>query len=622
MKSVLKMLLDNKDISPLSYFFACFIAEHSATEVDSLLAYSAALVSQNNAQGDVCVELDQYSGQPLFSSDQIAVEDMPRGIELDQWQQSLLESACVGSAGDETPLILEDRHLYLNRYWRYESSVAELITARLQPLPGIEPDKLSRQLSRLFPHRDQQQPINAQALAVALAASRRFVVISGGPGTGKTTTVIKILALLLSQQPDLRVKLAAPTGKAAARMMESIQALKNDSLIDPAIVDLIPQQASTIHRLLGYSNYKFIHCADNPLAVDCLVIDEASMLDLTLIYRLLDALPAQARIILLGDRDQLASVAAGNVLGDITGHGRAIGYSQSLQHALGLILDCPVEHIPLAETSRPISDSVALLTQSYRFSRDSDIGQLANMINAGNAAGAIELLKQSDSGLSLQTPDSNSMQQSTLDWILESYHGVINSQTVSQALDEFDRARVLCAIHSGPFGVDEINRQITDRVGPVRAATDRFQAGRQFGPTDDYHGKPILITANDYELNLFNGDTGLLWHDEDGVLRACFRGEDRGVRQLPIYSLPEHVTAWAMTVHKSQGSEFESVLLILPDDAESNAVSRELLYTGVTRARQNLLIHSTAKVLIAACERLTRRSSGLAKKLGWDQLSG
>jgi exodeoxyribonuclease V alpha subunit len=610
MNSLLKTLAGNGDIDPLSYFFSCFIAEQSAAETDSLLAYSAALVSQNNTNGDVCVELDQYANRPFFSSDRIAPQDMPCGIGTGPWRQSLLESACVGSAGDETPLILDDNRLYLNRYWRYESSVAESITSRLQSLPDIDPNKLSQQLARLFPAPEREQALNEQALAVALAAIRRFVVVSGGPGTGKTTTVIKILALLLSQQPTMRIRLAAPTGKAAARMMESIKARKNDALIDPSIGDLIPQQASTIHRLLGYSNHRFRHSANNPLALDCLVIDEASMLDLTLIYRLLDALPAQARIILLGDRDQLASVAAGNVLGDITGHGQEIGYSQCVRDTLASILDRPLEDIPHVESSGAISDSVALLTQSYRFSRDSDIGSLAKLINAGNGEAAVELLKQSSSGLGLQTPSDNSIRPSTIDWALESFRTVIKSKTVSQALDEFDRTRVLCAIHSGPFGVEAINRTITDLILP----------DRHFDSSDDYHGKPILITANDYELNLFNGDTGLLWRGEDGSLAACFRSEDQSIRELPIYSLPEHVTAWAMTVHKSQGSEFESVLLIMPDDEESNVVSRELLYTGVTRARRNLLIHSSEKVLIRACEKLTQRSSGLAKKLGWELL--
>ena len=613
MKSLLKVLADNGDINPLSYFFAEFIAGQSAAGADSLLAYSAALVSENNANGDVCVELAQYLDRPLFISDRITTDDMPCGIELGQWRHSLLESACVGSAGEDAPLILDQDRLYLNRYWRYESSVADLISSRLQALVDIEPEELSQQLIQLFPARAPQQALDTQELAVALAASRRFVVISGGPGTGKTTSVVKILALLLAQQPSMRIKLVAPTGKAAARMMDSIRAGKKDASIDSNIRDLIPEQASTIHRLLGYSNNRFRHAANNPLALDCLVVDEASMLDLTLTYRLLDALPAQARVILLGDRDQLASVAAGNVLGDITGHGREIGYSQSLRQNLALMLDQAEENLPQAEASGPISDSIALLTKSYRFSPDSDIGQLAQLINAGNGEAAVELLQQSNSGLSLQTPpglvsSNNAIAPSALDWILESYRAVIEGETVLQALNEFERSRVLCAIHSGPFGVDEINRRITNRL----------MVNRPSDASDDYHGKPILITANDYELDLFNGDTGLLWRDEGGTLRACFRGDGQSIRKIPIYSLPVHGTAWAMTVHKSQGSEYESVLLVLPDDMKSNAVSRELLYTGVTRTRRSLLIHSTAKVIVGACENLTHRSSGLAEKLGWD----
>ena len=437
---------------------------------------------------------------------------------------------------------------------------------------------------------------------------RRFVVISGGPGTGKTTTVIKILALLLSQQPDLRIKLAAPTGKAAARLMQAIQSGKDDAIIDSSLKDLIPQQASTIHRLLGYSNNRFRHSASNPLALDCLVIDEASMLDLTLTYRILEALPAQARIILLGDRDQLASVAAGNVLGDITGHGHSIGYSASQRQALAAVLDCAEQDFPQIESTRPIADSVALLTHSFRFSQDSDIGLLANLINQGKAAAAVELLKQSNSGLSWQTAPEKSGQTSIPGWVMESLAMVANSETILQALEEFERTRVLCAVHKGPYGVDQINRLITERLHP-----------QVFSSTDNYHGKPILITANDYELNLFNGDTGLLWRDENGELLACFRDEDNNIRSLPIYSLPRHVTAWAMTVHKSQGSEFESVFVILPDNEDSAVATRELLYTGVTRARRKLLIQSSEKVFTAACAKLTRRRSGLAKKLGWDQ---
>jgi len=609
MKSLLKRLVNQGEISALSYFFAQFVAEQSADNMDSLLSYSAALASENNQAGDVCVDMNQYLDQPLFSSERVSRQDLPHGTDIEQWRQCLLESPCVGNPGETTPLILEQHRLYLNRYWQYESRVAESITSRLLPLPDIDVPGLSQQLKHLFPHSHDQKGPDPQMLAVALAASRAFVAISGGPGTGKTTTVIKVLAMLLTQQPDMRIKLAAPTGKAAARMMESIRRRIDDNHLSPEIRDLIPQQASTIHRLLGYRNHRFHHSSSNPLVVDCLVIDEASMLDLTLAYRLFDALPVQARVILLGDRDQLASVAAGNVLGDITGHGQAIGYSDAAVDHLASLLDRPTDEIPCAINPLPISDSVALLTQSYRFSEGSGIEQLAGLVNRGQSREAIDLLQAPDSLVSLQLPTGNSLQDDALEWILSLYQPVLNSANVSQAMDRFDRTRVLCAIHSGPFGVDEMNRLISLRLQGSRATA-----------AEDYPGKPILITANDYELDLFNGDTGLLWPDQTGILRACFRGADASIRELPIYSLPEFVTAWAMTVHKSQGSEFESVLLVLPSDDKNIAVSRELLYTGVTRTREQLRIHSPVEVLIQACENLTLRGSGLARKLGWKNL--
>ena len=288
MKSLLETLARQGEISGLSYGFARFIAEQSDTGADSLLAHSAALVSECNQRGDVCVELEQYIGLPLFESKQESSNKIPVGSKLQQWQQSLLKSPCVGISGDQAPLILENQCLYLNRYWYYENRVAEMITARLASTPDIDPS-LSRQLDFVFPENNQQAPVDEQKLAVALAALHRFVVISGGPGTGKTSTVIKILAVLLGQQSDIRIQLAAPTGKAAARMMESIQLRIDDSPLKPEIRESMPQQASTIHRLLGYRGQRFQFNSNNTLALDCLVIDEASMIDLPLLYHLTSA---------------------------------------------------------------------------------------------------------------------------------------------------------------------------------------------------------------------------------------------------------------------------------------------------------------------------------------------
>ena len=605
--AILEKLLEQGEISALSYFFAQFIREQSPADMDDLLAYSAALVSENNLVGDVCVDMKQYHRKPLFRSEKIPAQELPTGPDLDQWTQCLLKSPCVGSPGETAPLMLDQHRLYLSRFWHYETCVAESLLARLSPLHDIDVAHLSEQLDHLFADSQSRAERDPQMLAVARAASRPFVAISGGPGTGKTTTIIKILAMLLSQQPTMRIQLAAPTGKAAARMMESVRQRMNESYIGAEIRELIPQQASTIHRLLGYRNHRFHYSSSNLLALDCLIIDEASMLDLTLMFHLLDALPSTARIILLGDRDQLASVAAGNVLGDITGHGQLIRQSKQQVEQLSLLSDDPSVVTSSAIDKPTISDSIALLTKSYRFAKDSGIEELASLINKGQSKEVLELLKAGNSQLKLLIPNKDSIIPAALDWISQRYQRVLDIDDVELAMAAFDRVRVLAAVHSGPFGVDEINRLISTRLQP------KYRAD-----SDEYRGKPILITTNDYELELFNGDTGLLWPDQSGRLCACFRTVDNSIREIPIHSLPEHITAWAMTVHKAQGSEFDSVLLVLPANQESQALSRELLYTAVTRARSDLQIHCPIEVLGRACESLTQRASGLADKLGWN----
>jgi exodeoxyribonuclease V alpha subunit len=604
--NLLEKLLAQGVLSPLSYFFADFIAARSGDDIESLLACSAALVSENNLAGDVCIDMNAYLERPLFLSDNLPAKELPRVSGLEQWRQSLLESPCVGNPGETTPLILDQHRLYLHRYWHYENCVAESILKRLSSRPDVDIEHLSQQLVLLFADDDQDEGVNPQKIAVALAVSRLFVAISGGPGTGKTTTVIKILALMLTQQPTSRIQLAAPTGKAAARMMDAISQRINDPHISDEVRALIPRQASTLHRLLGYRNHRFRYSRQNPLALDCLVIDEASMLDLTLMHHLLEALPDTARIILLGDRDQLASVAAGNVLGDITGHGQAVGYSAIQADQLAALLKLSKTMIPTAKETSETGDSIALLTRSYRFSESSGIGQLASLINQGQSNKVIDFLARKDTQPLLQVPSGDSLSPDSLEWITQLYQPILQSEDAGMAMDYYDRARVLSAIHTGPFGVDEINRLITSRLEP-----------KYHSDGDDYKGRPIMVIANDYDLELYNGDTGLLWPDRNGSLRACFRSSDNSIRELPIHSLPAHVTAWAMTVHKAQGSEFESVLLVLPGNEDSQALSRELIYTAVTRSRANLHIHSPVEVLARACEKLTSRASGLANKLGW-----
>jgi exodeoxyribonuclease V alpha subunit len=349
------------------------------------------------------------------------------------------------------------------------------------------------------------------------------------------------------------------------------------------------------------------------------------MIDLTLMYHLMDALPPYTRVILLGDRDQLASVAAGNVLGDITGHGLSIGYTLLQTDFIDSIMTSvvPVGQ-PIGQTieptgKQPIANAIALLKHSYRFKSDSSIGQLAVLINQGSGQQAIDLLSAGGEHLYWHHDVGKALSTDTLDWIINQYKAVMFAKTVDEALIAFEKIRILCAIRSGPFGVTEINRLITSRILAQGWIKKESHDPNKFDPNKNnyYQGQPLLITHNDYELDLLNGDVGMIWPDALGNLRAYFRGADSSLRELHLQNLAEHVSAWAMTVHKSQGSEFDTVLLVIPCDETSHTLSRELLYTGATRARQQLYIHSSAVSIISSCQKMTQRHSGLAQKLGW-----
>ena len=572
MNPVLVKLARFGEIGWLSCKFAEFIAQQAKVEANHPLVYSAALVCEANRAGDVCVDLAQLSGRPYFSSSQIDAAEIPPTLDTDTWCQQLLASNCVGTPGQHSPLTLESSRLYLNRYWHYESSIAREVIARCK----------QQETGAIAPAKADSDRLDAdQQAAIITAANRGFSVISGGPGSGKTSSVIRILSLLLARDPQSRIALAAPTGKAAARMMTSIRQGLEHSDLDDATRAVLPVEATTLHRLLEYRHHRYHYHRQRRLPVDCVVVDEASMIDIKLLFHLLEALPDEARLILLGDRDQLASVAAGNVLGDITGHGSA-------------------------PSDSPIADSIALLRQSYRFDRDSAVGELAGLVNQGQASAAIDLLARSQHGLSWYDTDSEQIEPRVLAGLLEAYQAVLSSDSPQSALDAFASTRLLCATNHGPLGVDAVNRQISTAL----LARNQLAAGEQ------YHGLPIMIVHNHHELDLFNGDTGILWQTGNR-LQACFADAAGGVRSLALNRLPEFVPAWASTVHKSQGSEFDSVTLLLPADAESPVLSRELLYTAITRARESFCLHGSQAAVGRAIDNLTRRHSGLAEKLGW-----
>ncbi|MNQ13463.1 RecBCD enzyme subunit RecD [compost metagenome] len=452
---------------------------------------------------------------------------------------------------------------------------------------------------------------NGQKLAAATAAARPFAVISGGPGTGKTTTVAKLLAILvetgLQAGKAPAIRLVAPTGKAAARLTESIGSALQALDLPPEWAQAIPTEAGTLHRLLGVipGRSQFRHHAGNPLHLDLLVVDEASMVDLPMMARLLDALPSHARLILLGDKDQLASVEAGAVLGDICSFIEQ-GISPEQAAWLSRQTGYRLQGTP---TGAPVRDSLCLLSKSWRFDKHSGIGQLARACNAGDAAAVEVVWGAGFKDISLHP------------WVGEAYEGLIAQgvagygsylkaaragEEASAVFKAFNGFQILCALRDGPFGVLGLNERLELALS---------KAGLIQRDGDWYAGRPVMVVRNDHGVGLYNGDMGLCLPDETGRLKVWFEQPDGSLRALLPSRLPPHETVYAMTIHKSQGSEFAHTVLVLPDSA-SPLLTRELVYTGITRAKARLDLYGDRALLAQAVRKKTERYSGLAERLG------
>jgi exodeoxyribonuclease V alpha subunit len=525
-----------------------------------------------------------------------AVGDGHVCIELDENTEGWTDTAWVGGPGDYKPFIFDHARLYLARYWSHEQTVAASLRARAgQFFQVTDVAALHAELDALFPKRD---PADRQRLAALVAQYKPLTLISGGPGTGKTSTVVNILALLLGRNPQLRIGLSAPTGKAAQRLVEAITTTAQNYLAAPdAIKQLIPTTATTLHRLLGAlgDTGRFRHDRDNPLPLDVLVIDEASMIDLALIRTVLDALPLNARLILLGDKDQLASVEAGSVFGDISA---AQGMSEVLINTLA-----PYGVAEVAQVPAPLlGDCRVELTYSYRFGADSGIGTLASAARVGDAAAFMASFTpgRNDIAWGQQAALGDEAFQRRIAAGYGHYLALARRGETATAFAAFQGLRVLCAHRQGPAGVEGLNRAIEALLGIAQASLW-------------YAGRPVMITANDYTLRLFNGDIGLCLPTPAG-LRVFFEGEGGVYRMLLPARVPRHETAWAMTVHKAQGSEFDEVLFVMPDQL-TPVLNRPLVYTAVTRAKKRFALWGMAVVIQTALLTLPQRDSGLQERL-------
>jgi exodeoxyribonuclease V alpha subunit len=608
---ILDRLQSSGIFSPLDLHFASFL-DRLAENSGPGFVLAAALVSNYSRQGHICVDLTRIAGKPLTGGKDD--EGQVLCPLLADWLETLRKSSPVGAAGEYKPLVLDNSaRLYLYRYWDYQEKLVRAIKERtLDAGEAIESRMLKEGLTRPF-STDKLVEIDWQKVAVFTALIKRFCVISGGPGTGKTTTVASILALLLEQASPRkpRIALAAPTGKASARLQDAIGLVKDRLNCPDNIKEAIPEEASTIHRLLGSipdSPY-FHHNQTNPLPVDVVVVDEASMVDLALLSKLVQALPAKARLILLGDKDQLASVEAGAVLGDIcdTGnvHGFSQGFHKNLQNVSG-------DEVPLELCAGPesrLNDCIVHLQKSYRFGVHSGIGALSLAANDGDGERAMRLLREGryKDIRWRDLPPATDLPRALRDRVVSGFGDCLWSSDAREILRKFESFRILCALREGPHGVYALNSLVESTLAEQRL----IESDKRW-----YRGRPVMITRNDYNLRLFNGDVGIVLPDPEtgNELMAFFPTAGGGLRKLHPLRLPEHETVYVMTVHKSQGSEFDRILLVLPD-RESPVLTRELIYTAITRAREGVEIWGREEVFRTAISRRIERMSGLRDAL-------
>lgn len=636
MLSVLQKLKEQGIISQGNYYFAKLIADKQchmdyAEPIKNLAILLAALCSWRYTQGNTCSQLDRYLENNLFGlayrtteEDYLAeIHEKIGYLPVEDWQNALCGHMAFTQdpVNQIAPMAFQFGALYFYRAWQDEYRIAQYIKNTLKKYRTLafSYDEIHQKLEKYFP--EKQEKTDWQKVAVATAIKSPFSIITGGPGTGKTTTVTRLL-LVLQELFDckLHIKLVAPTGKAASRLEESIKNalgfMQEKMNLSNSLFNAIPQKASTLHSLLGvnafndYTRYN----SHNPLQLDVLVVDETSMIDLPMMAKLINALKPETRLILLGDQAQLASVEAGAVLGEL-----AQFVNQPYSHEQATYLQATTSYeVEAADCSNPIRDCLCHLTESRRFDKDSGIGKLAEFIQKGKADDSLELFDHYPQELHFNAlNDESDAVNQVVKSAVENYRTFLkmlddlrkqkidpnakNEQGISYAeaiQAQFNSVRFLTALRNSDLGVENLNKEIALALRAEKLLWFRNEQ-------DWYIGKPIMITENDHNVRLYNGDIGLCLANG----KVWF-----GNREVLTSRIPAHEPAFMMTIHKSQGSEFKHTVMVLPTEVNP-VLSRELVFTGVTRAKKELTVFADEKIWKTAIRQTVKRQSGLGKLL-------
>jgi exodeoxyribonuclease V alpha subunit len=601
-------------------------AEYFSTIKTKALAYA---VSQKLSEGHICLDIEKYN---LFINEKTETElhelnpflcsgDFFRGKEISK------DSFVSSSSQTDKPFVLHANKLYLQRYFEYESEIIQQIKNFVEKESftwDLSEKLLGRQknlIHALFESSEDTdnlsaaESVNWQLVAALTAILKKLSIVTGGPGTGKTTTLAKILAILYSDNPNLKVALAAPTGKAAARMKESLSQAKDSlaGLSEEVKSQFDEMEAKTIHRLLGYKKNSpyFKHNAENSLEYDVIIIDESSMISAPMMAKLMTAISTSARLIFLGDKNQLASVEAGSVFGDIC---LSLGdkmnvFSESNAQLINTFIaqekhKIQPDFISSLPMSHLLSEHIVELKRSYRFKSTEGIGLFSKALIQGHISDKNYQDSEQCKGEYVKVEeDENS---SLLDEFMIKYKSYIEEEDSKKALQKLNDVRFLCTVHEGKYGVNHYNRLIADFLK---------KKGLLHPQNGFYENQPIIIMRNDYALGLFNGDVGIIRKDDKGVFKAWFESVDGSIKQVLPGFISAYETVFAMTIHKSQGSEFTSVAVILPKDEKLAILTRELLYTGITRGKKEVVLFGNKAVIDSAVLRKVERASGIIERI-------